>query len=155
MGFSRQEYWSGLLFPSPGDHILSELSTLICPSWVALHGMSYPFIELDKVVVHVISLVSFLWLWFSACLPSDGEGWGLWKLPDGRDWLRGKLGLVLMGGAMLSKSLIQFSVDGWGYVPFLLFDLRPNNGGSNEWWTPSKILCKHCCAQRPQPKMMV
>jgi len=20
MGFSRQEYWSGLLFPSPGDH---------------------------------------------------------------------------------------------------------------------------------------
>ena len=35
---------------------------------------------------------------------------GLWKLPDGRDWLRGKLGLVLMGGAMLSKSLIQFSV---------------------------------------------
>ena len=23
MGFSRQEYWSGLPFPSPGDHILS------------------------------------------------------------------------------------------------------------------------------------
>ena len=23
---------------------------------------------------------------------------GLWKLPDGRDWLRGKLGLVLMAG---------------------------------------------------------
>ena len=35
----------------------------------------------------------------------------------GRDWLRGKLGLVLMGGAVLSKSLIQFSVDGWGCVP--------------------------------------
>ena len=31
----------------------------------------------------------------------------LWKLPDGRDWLRGKLGLVLMGRAMLSKW------DGW------------------------------------------
>ena len=46
---------------------------------------------------------------------------GLWKLPDGRDWQRGKLGLVLMGGAMLSKSLIQFSVDGWGCVPSLLF----------------------------------
>ena len=45
---------------------------------------------------------------------------GLWKLPDGRDWLRGKLGLVLMGGAMLSKSLIQFSVGGWGCVPSLL-----------------------------------
>ena len=50
----------------------------------------------------------------------------LWKLPDGRDWLWAKLGLVLMGGAMLSKSLIQFSVDGRGCVPSLLFDLRPN-----------------------------
>ena len=28
---------------------------------------------------------------------------GLWMLPDGRDWLKGKLGLVLMGWAMLSK----------------------------------------------------
>ena len=46
---------------------------------------------------------------------------GLWKLPDGRDWLRGKLGLVLMGRAMLSKSLIQFSIDGWSCVPSLLF----------------------------------
>ena len=45
----------------------------------------------------------------------------LWKLPGGRDWLRGKLGLVLMGRAMLSKSLIQFSVDGRGCVPSLLF----------------------------------
>ena len=33
----------------------------------------------------------------------------------------GKLGLVLMGGAIVSKSLIQFSVDGWGCVPSLLF----------------------------------
>ena len=28
---------------------------------------------------------------------------GLWKLPDGRHWLRGKLRLLLMGGALLSK----------------------------------------------------
>ena len=34
------------------------------------------------------------------------------RLPDGRDWLKGILGLVLMGRAMLSKSSIQFSVDG-------------------------------------------
>ena len=38
---------------------------------------------------------------------------GFWKFPDGRDWLRGNLSLVLMGGAVLSKSLIQFSVDVW------------------------------------------
>ena len=31
------------------------------------------------------------------------------------------MGLVLMRRAMLNKSLIQLSVDGWGYVPFLLF----------------------------------
>ena len=40
-------------------------------------------------------------------------------------WIRdcgGKLGLVLMGGAMLSKSLIQFSADGRGCVPSLLFE---------------------------------
>ena len=32
---------------------------------------------------------------------------------------------------ILSKSLIQFSVDGQGYVPSL-FDLMPNYGGGNE-----------------------
>ena len=31
MEFSRQEYWSGLPFPSPVDHVLSELSTMTCP----------------------------------------------------------------------------------------------------------------------------
>ena len=39
--------------------------------------------------------------------------------------------MVLMGRAMLSKSLIQFSVDGWGSAPLLLFDLRPNYGGGD------------------------
>ena len=29
------------------------------PSWVALHGMAHSFIELDKAVVHVISVISF------------------------------------------------------------------------------------------------
>ena len=42
--------------------------------WVAPHGMAHTFIELDKAVVHVISLISFLRLWFSVCLPSKGEG---------------------------------------------------------------------------------
>ena len=52
MGFSRQEYWSVLPFPPPMDHILSELSTMTCPSCVALHGMAHSFIELDKAVLH-------------------------------------------------------------------------------------------------------
>ena len=47
-------------FPSPVDHVLSELSTMTRLSWVALHDMAYSFIELDKAVVHVIRLVSFL-----------------------------------------------------------------------------------------------
>ena len=34
-------------------------------------------------------------------------------------WLWGSLGLALMGGAKLSKSLIQFSVDELGSVPSL------------------------------------
>ena len=38
----------------------------------ALHGMAYSLIELDKAMIHVISLVSFMWLWFSFCLSSDG-----------------------------------------------------------------------------------
>ena len=72
MWFSREEYRSGLPFPSPVDHVLSELSTMTHPSWVALHGMAHSFTELEKAVVHVISLVSFLWFSFSFCLPADG-----------------------------------------------------------------------------------
>ena len=37
----------------------------------ALHSMAHNFTELDKAVVHAISLVSFQWLWLSFCLPSD------------------------------------------------------------------------------------
>ena len=190
MGFWRQEYWSALPFPSPVDHVLSELSTMTCLSWVALHGLAHSFIELDEAVVHVISLISFLWLWFSFCLPPRDTslvaqrvkrlpamwethvrslGWedplekemathssilvgefhgqrslvgysargrkewdtteqyqfslwgirirGLWNLPDERDWLGGKLGLVLIGRAMHSKSLIQILLMGGNVFP--------------------------------------
>ena len=37
----------------------------------------------------------------------------------------------MMGGAIVSKTLIQFSVEWQGYVPSLLFDLRPKYGGGN------------------------
>ena len=68
MGFSRQEYWSDMPFPSPVDHNLSDVSTMTCPSWVApLAWLS--FIELDKTVVRVIRLASFLWLWFQCVCP--------------------------------------------------------------------------------------
>ena len=59
MGFSRQEYWSGLPFHSPVDHILSDLSTMTCPSWVTPRAW-LGFIELDKAVV----LVWLDWLVF-------------------------------------------------------------------------------------------
>ena len=61
--FSRQEYWSGLPFPSPVDHILSDLSTMTRPSWVDPQEW-LSFMEVDKAVVHVIRLASCLWLWF-------------------------------------------------------------------------------------------
>ena len=70
-------------------------------------------------------------LWRTSLFLTDKDR-RLWNLPDGRNWLWGKLGLVLLGGAMLSKSLIQFSLDGWGCVPSLLFDLRPKYDGGNE-----------------------
>ena len=67
------------------------------------------------------------------------------------DW--GKLGLVLMGEAMLSNSLIQFSVDGRSCVPSLLFDLWPNYGGGDEdnGDLLQKVQCMHCCTQWQLP----
>ena len=58
----------------------------------------------------------------------------------------GELGLVLMGGAVLSKSLIQFSVDLWGCVPSPLFDLRPNYGVVSEDNGDlfQNDMCMHC-----------
>ena len=61
MGFSRQEYWSGLPFPSP---MVTFCQT--SPPWPIHLGWPYrawlSFIELDKALVHVIRLASFLWL---------------------------------------------------------------------------------------------
>ena len=71
MGFSMQEHWSDLLFPFPVDHILLELSKMLHPSWLALHGMAHSFTELDKAVV-----LWSAWLVFGkcdfCCLPFDG-----------------------------------------------------------------------------------
>ena len=44
------------------------------PAWVALYVVAYSLIKLDKAVVHVVWLVTFLCLWFSVCLLSDEAG---------------------------------------------------------------------------------
>ena len=49
--------WVAIAFSS-GPHFVRTLHH--DPSWVALHGMAHIFIKLEKGVVHVISLVSFL-----------------------------------------------------------------------------------------------
>ena len=121
MRFSRHEYWSGLPSHSPVDHVLLELSTTTHSSWVALPGMAHSFIELDKAVVHEISLVSFLWLWFSVCLPSDGWGWEAYGsvLMGETDW--GESWVLFWWAGPCSVNLIQFSIDEWSCVPSLLF----------------------------------
>ena len=44
---------------------------------------------------------------------------GLYKLPDGRDWWWEKLGLALVGRAMLTKIVIKLSAGEWGCVSWL------------------------------------
>ena len=52
MGFLWQEYWGGLPFAPPLDRVSSELFTMTCPSWVALHGVAHGFVELRKLLRH-------------------------------------------------------------------------------------------------------
>ena len=92
MEFSRQEHWSGLPFPSPADHILSELSTMTCPSWLVLHGFTHSFTELDKAVVQVIRLDSPLSIFFS--------------LPCAAKFLLNKPIYILVRGSFLCTKLL-------------------------------------------------
>ena len=55
MGFSRQEYWSGLLFPSPGDFLTqgSNLGLLHCRQM--LYNLSYRYCDhplINKVALN-------------------------------------------------------------------------------------------------------
>ena len=54
---------------------------------------------------------------------------------------------------MLSKSLTQFSVDGRGCVPFLLFDLRLNHGGGykDNGDCLQKVPCRTTTLSAPDP----
>ena len=70
MGFSRQEYWSGLPFPPPVDHILSDLSTMTHLSWVTPHGMAwFRWIRQGCGLCDQIGLLSVIVV--SVCLPSN------------------------------------------------------------------------------------
>ena len=94
-----------------------------------------------------------IWLVFCDCdvhsvNPQEAYGSFLMGKTD-----RGKMCVFMVGGAMLSKSLIQFSTDGWGCLHSLLFDLKPNYGEGNEDKGDLllKVLCMHCCVQWPWP----
>ena len=74
MGFSRQEYWTGLPFPSPVDHVLSELSTMICPSWVVLYSLAPCFIEFHYAVQITTYCGKFFKRWeYQTTLPGSWE----------------------------------------------------------------------------------
>ena len=126
MGFLRQEYWSGFPFSLPVEHILLELSTMTRPSWVAGYDMVHSFIELHVTVIHVIILVSFLWL----CLCF----WRLWNC---------------------SSCFFCLPSDGWGLMAYAGFLMGGTGCGENWvllWWRPShtprhiwlSLLWGHC-----------
>ena len=122
-GFLRREYSSGLPFPSPVDHVLSEFSTMTCPFWVVPQSVAHYFIKLQR-------LWSPWWFWLAFCdcgFSSGGCGIvvlvsSLCPLMDENNRLmqafwckglaKGKTGSCSGGQAMLSKYLIQFSADG-------------------------------------------
>ena len=112
MGLSRQEYWSGLPFPSPVDHILSDLSTMTRQSWIALQAW-LGFIELDKAVV----LVWLDWLVFFEYGFSVSALWCPLVTPTIL------LGFLLLWAWGISSRLLQQRTAaapylGWGVSPY-------------------------------------
>ena len=68
---ARMLKWFGIPFSSgPG---FARLSTTIHLYWVTLHSTAHSFTELDMVVIHVISLVSFCDCAFPSVCPLMGE----------------------------------------------------------------------------------
>ena len=102
--------FSSLRVPNPFSS-LRALHSLSC----YLRISSLSFIKLHKTVIHVIIWLAFCGCGFHSVCPRMKLR-ALCKLPDGRDWLWGKLGLALMIRAIVSIPLIQFSADGWGCV---------------------------------------
>ena len=110
LGFSRQGYWSGLPFPFPVDHILSDLSTMTRPSWVAPHAW-LNFTELDK-----------LWSMWSDWLVVCDCGFSLSAL-----WCPLSMPTVLLGVLLpwmwgISSGLLQQSA---ATAPYLVHGVAP------------------------------
>ena len=57
MGFLWQESWNVLPFSSAEDHVLSELSTMTCSSWVSPHSMAHCFLEVCKSLHHDMAVI--------------------------------------------------------------------------------------------------
>ena len=105
MGFSRQEYWSGFPFPSPVNHILSDLSTTTRLSWMAPRTW-LSFIELEKAVV----LVWLVWLIFCDYSFSVSALWCPLATPTVL------LGFILPWALGISSQLLQQSAAAAPYL---------------------------------------
>ena len=57
MGFSRQEYWSGLPFPSPVDHVLSELSYTSLKSGSVILPALFFYLVIDLAIFFLLLLL--------------------------------------------------------------------------------------------------
>ena len=89
---------------SSGPCFVRTLSTMTCPSWVAMHGMVHSLTELHKAVIHVIILVSFLWMWFLLWRPWDCSSFFFCLSSDG--WWKEASTNFLMGEAGCGKNWV-------------------------------------------------
>ena len=137
MGFSKQEYWSGLPFPCPVDHIVSDLSTM--PARLGWPHMAWlSFIELDKAVV----LVWLDWLVFCDYGFSVSALWCPFVTPTIL------LGFLLPWMWGISSRLLQQSA---ATAPYLGQGVSPHCCPSWPWtWTSSSW---PSCA-RAQPPLL-
>ena len=99
-----------------------------------------------------------VWLVFCDCgfesvCPLMDQDKRLMKLPDGRDWLRGKLGLVLFGGGHALWTFNPILCWSAGLCSLPIIYLSPNCGGGNEDNDnlPQKVACMQCYTQCPWP----
>ena len=112
MGFSRQECWSGLLFPPPGNHVSQN-----SPPWPICFG--WPFMAWLMVSLSYTRLWSMwsVWLLFCDCIfhsvsPLMDDDKKLLEASCLEGLVVGETGSFSGGKAMLSKSLIRFLLMG-------------------------------------------